>query len=168
MSRIMSAVHIDTGLDPESEPALASPAGDPFRIVLLSDFGGRASRNEPRLRRDLILIDPDNFEEVMERLGTGLELSAGGVPHSMQFRELDDFHPDHLYETLPVFQSLRPPPLSVPRPPACTRMRPSRQPRRSPAACSTRSWGRLPKPRRPPWTTPPLWTTPSGESSRRI
>ena len=107
MSRIMSTVHIDTGLDPESEPALASSAGDPFRIVLLGDFGGRASRNEPRLRRDPILIDPDNFEEVMERLGTGLELSAGDVPHSMQFRELDDFHPDHLYETLPVFQSLR-------------------------------------------------------------
>jgi predicted component of type VI protein secretion system len=103
----MSTVHIDTGLDPESEPALASSAGDPFRIVLLGDFGGRASRNEPRLRRDPILIDPDNFEEVMERLGTGLELSAGDVPHSMQFRELDDFHPDHLYETLPVFQSLR-------------------------------------------------------------
>lgn len=106
MSRIISAVHIDTGLDPESKPIFANSSADPFRIVLLGDFGGRASRNEPRLRRDPILIDPDNFEAVMERLGTGLELSAGGVSLTLRFRELDDFHPDHLYQTLP-FQSLR-------------------------------------------------------------
>jgi type VI secretion system protein ImpC len=103
----MSAVHIDTGLDPESKPALVRPSDDPFRIVLLGDFGGRASRNEPRLRRDPIFIDPDRPEEVMEKLGTGLALSAGGVPLTLRFRELDDFHPDHLYQTLPVFQSLR-------------------------------------------------------------
>jgi type VI secretion system protein ImpC len=107
MSRIISAVHIDAGLDPESKPAFANSSDDPFRIVLLGDFGGRASRNEPRLRRDPILIDPDNFEAVMERLGTGLALSAGGVSVTLRFRELDDFHPDHLYQTLPVFQSLR-------------------------------------------------------------
>jgi type VI secretion system protein ImpC len=103
----MSAVHIDTGLDPETEPAFARSSGDPFRLVLLGDFGGRASRNEPRLRRDPILIDPDNFEDVMEKLGAGLALSAGGVPLALRFRGLDDFHPDHLYQTLPVFQSLR-------------------------------------------------------------
>jgi len=107
MSRITSAVHIDTGLEPRRQPALASSAGDPFRIVLLGDFGGRSSRREPRLLRDPILIDPDNFEAVMERLGTGLELSAGGVSLTLRFRELDDFHPDHLYRTLPQFQSLR-------------------------------------------------------------
>jgi type VI secretion system protein ImpC len=104
---MMSAVHIDTGLDPETEPAFARSSGDPFRLVLLGDFGGRASRNEPRLRRDPILIDPDNFEDVMEKLGAGLALSAGGVPLALRFRGLDDFHPDHLYQTLPVFQSLR-------------------------------------------------------------
>ena len=107
MSRILSAVHIDAGLDPESEPALVRSSGDPFRIVLLGDFGGRAARQEPRLLRDPILIDPDNFEQAMERLGTGLKFSAGGVPVSMRFRDLDDFHPDRVYRTLPVFQSLR-------------------------------------------------------------
>jgi type VI secretion system protein ImpC len=107
MSRNQSAVHIDTGLDPETEPVRARPSSDPFRIVLLGDFGGRASRREPRLRRDPILIDPDNFEAVMEMLGAGLQLSAAGAPLTLSFRELDDFHPGHLYQTLPVFQSLR-------------------------------------------------------------
>jgi type VI secretion system protein ImpC len=103
----MSAVHIDTGLGIESEPAPVRSSDDPFRIVLLGDFGGRASRNEPRLHREPLLLDPDNFEAVMDRLETGLELSAGGAGLSLRFRGLDDFHPDHLYATQPLFQPLR-------------------------------------------------------------
>jgi type VI secretion system protein ImpC len=52
-------------------------------------------------------IDPDNFEEVMARLGAGFELTAGEAPVELRFRELDDFHPDHLYASLPLFQTLR-------------------------------------------------------------
>ena len=58
---MISAAH-DAGLDPESELASARSSSDPFRIVLLGDFGGRASRNEPRLRRDPILVDDSAFE----------------------------------------------------------------------------------------------------------
>ena len=103
----MSSVHIDVGLGTESEPAIARSSDDAFRIALVGDFGGRANRREPRLHRDPLLIDPDNFEAVMERLETGLELSAGGTPLALRFRELDDFHPDRLYQTLPLFQTLR-------------------------------------------------------------
>jgi len=108
MNRTMSSsVHIDVGLGTETEPLIALSSGDPFRIALLGDFGGRANRREPRLLRDPLLLDPDNFEEVMERFETGLELSAGGAPLPIRFRSLDDFHPDHLYDTLPLFQTLR-------------------------------------------------------------
>ena len=107
MARTLSDVHLDIDLGTESQPVAVRSPDEPFRMVLLGDFGGRAHRNEPRLRRDPILIDPDNFEEVMQRLGAGLALSAGGVDLSLRFRELDDFHPDRLYETLPIFQSLR-------------------------------------------------------------
>jgi type VI secretion system protein ImpC len=69
----------------------------PFRIALVGNFSGRRTRPVP------IEIDPDNFEEVMDRLGVAVELPAGTVP----FRELDDFHPDHLYRHLPLFQSLQ-------------------------------------------------------------
>lgn len=68
----------------------------PFRIALAGTFSGRSTRSAP------ILVDPENFEQVMERLGVAVELPAGWV----RFCELDDFHPDHLYRTLPLFQSL--------------------------------------------------------------
>ncbi len=60
--------------------------------------------------RKPILVDRDNFENVMARLAPELHLPLGGpdgprIP--VRFRELDDFHPDHLYERLKIFQALR-------------------------------------------------------------
>lgn len=103
----MSAVHIDVGLGAETQPAIARSSDGVFRIALLGDFGGRASRHEPRLLRDPLLIDPDNFEEVMGRLETGLDLPVCNADMKIRFRELDDFHPDRLYETLPAFATMR-------------------------------------------------------------
>ncbi|MGA2197007.1 MAG: hypothetical protein ABSH40_17225 [Bryobacteraceae bacterium] len=37
-----AAVNIDVGLGTESEPARERSSGDPFRIALIGDFGGRA------------------------------------------------------------------------------------------------------------------------------
>jgi type VI secretion system protein ImpC len=102
-----AAVNIDVGLGTESEPARERSSGDPFRIALIGDFGGRANRRAPRLNRESVEIDPDNFEEVMARMGAALELTAGEAPVALRFRELDDFHPDHLYASLPLFQTLR-------------------------------------------------------------
>ena len=67
-----------------------------FRIALAGTFSGRSTHSAP------ILVDPDNFEKVMERLGVALDLPAGTV----RFRELDDFHPDRLYRSLDLFRSL--------------------------------------------------------------
>ncbi|MGD0869628.1 MAG: type VI secretion system contractile sheath large subunit [Bryobacteraceae bacterium] len=107
MNRDRSSVHIDVGLGRQSEPARERSSDDPFRIALVGDFGGRANRRAPRGNREPVEIDPDNFEEVMARLETGLELTAGERPVALRFRELDDFHPDHLYASLPLFQTLR-------------------------------------------------------------
>lgn len=68
----------------------------PFRIALLGNFSGRGTRSGP------MEVDPETFETVMERLQVSLNLPAGSVA----FRELDDFHPDYLYRTLPLFRSL--------------------------------------------------------------
>lgn len=68
----------------------------PFRIAVLGNFSGRGARLGP------VEVDPENFEQVMERLGVSLDLPAGQV----RFRELDHFHPDYLYRALPLFQSL--------------------------------------------------------------
>lgn len=98
-----SADYAKVELDASEEPApvLAADSDTPFRILLMGDFSGRGSRGiaDPGLKgRRPILVDRDNFDQVMEKLEVELP--------SIRFAELDDFHPDRLYEQLPVFRTL--------------------------------------------------------------
>jgi type VI secretion system protein ImpC len=104
-------VEIETG---ERSEAVERPDSEtPFRIAILGDFGGRENRAvlDAKLQgRKPVLVDRDNFENVMARLAPELHLPLGGpggprIP--VRFRELDDFHPDHLYESLKIFHALR-------------------------------------------------------------
>ncbi len=85
-----------------------------FHIALLGDFSGRASRGlcEPATlaSRRLVQIDRDCLEERFGQLGVELRLvlpGQSGPPVSIRFRNIDDFHPDRLYERVEVFQALR-------------------------------------------------------------
>src|SRR5579862_1591715 len=92
-------------VDPRSQPQSATVAPDaPFRILVLGNFSGRAT---PVAHAKPIDIDPGNFEQVMESLRVELHLTASSAPLTLQFRELDDFDPDHLYQTLPLFRAFR-------------------------------------------------------------
>ncbi len=86
----------------------------PFKIAILGDFSGRASRglfdSKSLASRKPILIDRDNFDEVMARLAPELHLNlVAGQEHrvAIPFRELDDFHPDKLVPKLELFGVLR-------------------------------------------------------------
>jgi type VI secretion system protein ImpC len=55
-------------------------------------------------------LDRDNFEEVLSSLDIRLSLPLAGEaskPLTLRIRELEDFHPDRLFGTLPVFQELK-------------------------------------------------------------
>jgi type VI secretion system protein ImpC len=55
-------------------------------------------------------VDRDNFDEVLARLPVHADVSAAPGSASLlpiSFRELDDFHPDRLYERLEIFEALR-------------------------------------------------------------
>jgi type VI secretion system protein ImpC len=97
---------------------LGMPAGDaleisdaPFRVLILGDFSGRADRKlSPNLAgRKPIFVDRDNIDQVMAKLGVEISLPVGDGPErvALQFKELDDFHPDRLYQKLGVFAALR-------------------------------------------------------------
>jgi type VI secretion system protein ImpC len=79
------------------DEAAARPvdSGEPFRILVLGDFGGR-------LERRPLEVDRDNLDARMQRLGTGIE-----SPVPLQFRELEDFHPDRIFTNAGVFGRLR-------------------------------------------------------------
>ena len=82
---------------------MADRSDTPLRIALIGDFSGRANRNL-RTPPKPIQIDPENFEDVIDRLGVALDFPGAA---SIRFRELDDFHPDQLYANLPLFNAIR-------------------------------------------------------------
>jgi type VI secretion system protein ImpC len=85
----------------------------PFRIAILGDFSGWANRailDSALAGRRPLLVDRDNFEAVLAKLGVEIKLPLAGSespPVTIRFRELEDFHPDRLFESLEVFQALR-------------------------------------------------------------
>jgi type VI secretion system protein ImpC len=93
-------------LDAEAEPATyrETDPDAPFRILVMGDFSGRTNRNirSGLAGRRPVLIDLDNFEEVMEQMQPSLRLPG----LELRFREIDDFHPDHLHRNLDFFQRL--------------------------------------------------------------
>lgn len=74
----------------------------PFRMLILGDWSGDGDKADAGSRRP-IEIDRDNFDDVMARL----RLCANLGDLSLEFADLDDFHPDQLFRRLPVFAELR-------------------------------------------------------------
>lgn len=78
----------------------------PFRIAILADLGGGGGRP---YRPRPVLIDRDEYDAVLRRIAPtiSLGLEHEGEPVVVRVRDVDEFHPDHLRATLPVFETLR-------------------------------------------------------------
>jgi len=85
-------------------------AQTPFRIAVIGDFSGRASRgqSDPGQMRP-IMVDRDNVDDLIAKLAVEVHLSLDdkGDSLAIKFEELDDFHPDELFRRLGIFKSLR-------------------------------------------------------------
>jgi len=73
---------------------IAAPSEEPARYLVLGDFGGR--------RTDILTVDRDSINDVLSIL----HVSAGG----MQIRDLEDFHPDRLFQRLEMGTAAEPEP----------------------------------------------------------
>lgn len=113
MDKIKMGVEVQIDSKKSTKPITTKPNSDtPFCIAILGDFSGRSNRSlhEPETiaNRRLINIDRDNFEEVMARLKISLNLRFDNTDSvQVDIKELDDFHPDELYEKLETFSKLR-------------------------------------------------------------
>lgn len=77
----------------------------PFHILFLGDWSGDG---EGTTRRDPIEIDRDNYDEVLAKLGTAVDLDFDdGSNLRLDFSSLDDFHPDEIFRRVPLFAELR-------------------------------------------------------------
>ncbi len=96
-------------------PTRRDPAA-PLRILVMADFSGRGHREEAPADlidisdRRLWTVDVDNLDAIMARIAPKLRLPldpAGDGVINIGFAQLDDFHPDALYQRLELFQALR-------------------------------------------------------------
>ncbi len=110
------AHRIEVGLSVEPRDVDARPdVAAPFCIALFGDFTARSHRGLVEAGRMIagrepVLVDRDNLDEVLARLQPELHVPLQGERDPavrVRFAELDDFHPDRLYERLPAFEGVR-------------------------------------------------------------
>lgn len=115
MSKPISFEKIEVNLVSAMEETTVVPEPEtPFRIHILGDFSGRADCGiiEPGTVADRspFLVDRDNLDEVLARLGVEIHLPIAGNDSpsvTIRFAELEDFHPGRIFERVEVFQALR-------------------------------------------------------------
>ena len=84
----------------------------PFRLAVLGDFSGRANKGaletgEALAKRKPLNVDFDNIDDVIARLNIALDLPIGANGSTtIRIREMDDFHPDQLYQNLEIFTEI--------------------------------------------------------------
>jgi len=107
-------IQVDLSVDPRAVDA--RPDVDaPFCIALFGDFSARAHRGSidaggTIATRESLLVDRDNLDDVLAGLRPELRVPVGDERDfavRIEFQTLDDFHPDRLYERLPVFEGVR-------------------------------------------------------------
>jgi type VI secretion system protein ImpC len=79
----------------------------PFHILVLGDWSGDGSKRDLENRKP-IEIDRDEFDDVMQKLGVRIELDYDdGTILPLEFAEIGDFHPDAIFQKVPMFSELR-------------------------------------------------------------
>ena len=85
----------------------------PMRLLVLGDFSGRGlnsgSPDQPALsQRKLHPVDLDNLDQVLGRIAPEMTLSLDErLAARITFSAIDDFHPDTLFQRVPLFDALR-------------------------------------------------------------
>ena len=114
MTKSFSFGNVNVALTAGAGGNTGPPASsDPFHVVVLGDFSGRANRGISEggvglASRKAHEIDRDNFDDVLAKLGVELRLPAGQSGElTVSFGELDDFHPDRIFDRVELFGKLR-------------------------------------------------------------
>jgi type VI secretion system protein ImpC len=112
--RSFSEVHLDIEPGHASQrPSDAVPRDDDiFRLAICGDFCGRggstARHGDPPRAGQAWRVDRDEFDAVLADAAPTLRLVlSSDMTVDVQIRELDDFHPDQLFERVPQFARLR-------------------------------------------------------------
>lgn len=84
----------------------------PFIMMTLGDFGGNAGENHDQdpswlMQVPVRNVDFDNIDDLWAAFAPRLEIDIEGEPVVFEPRDLEDFHPDSIYQSQPLFAELR-------------------------------------------------------------
>ena len=89
----------------------------PFVVGVMGDFKGNASGKKSKdiRERKFIHIDPDNFDQVIERLEPGVQLRVenkltddnNDMSVNLQFKSMQDFEPANIVNQVPALKELK-------------------------------------------------------------
>ena len=106
-----SGLEFEFSMEKEAIPIEEDP---PFKILLLGDYSGRenlaASMDSTLTKTKPIEVDRDNFQDLMRKLNTSLRLGLQDNSEQtllLNFGEIDDFHPDQIFNKVSIFSELR-------------------------------------------------------------
>lgn len=89
---------------------LRATASEQFRVLVLGNFSGRRAGGTPLVGRKSIRVDIDSLDAAFGALTPSLALDLGGSEAAtvqISFTSLDDFEPDALFSSLPLFKRMR-------------------------------------------------------------
>ena len=111
MSEVQPGVRYDVSFGRlDARPRAAQAA---FRLALLGDFSGRASKGALEsgaalAARKPLKVDVDNLDDVLARLAPRILVPLGDEGTvEIPIAAMGDFHPDQLVEALPLFEQLQ-------------------------------------------------------------
>jgi len=82
----------------------------PLRMLVLGDFGGHTSRGQVRPGAELrpLRVDLDSLPSLFSKIAPQIQIRLGDpAPFTISIRALEDFHPDHLFDSLEFFAPMR-------------------------------------------------------------
>jgi len=84
----------------------------PFVMMVLGDFGGHTNMAHDRdpawlMQVPVRNVDVDNIDKLWQIFSPSLEFDIEGVAVRLEPMDIEDFHPDQLYRSQPVFDRLR-------------------------------------------------------------
>jgi len=100
-----SRMQFDLSFGAGARPATRRDGDAPLRLLVVADLGG--DRSVPLAARKPLALDIDNIDAVVARIAPRLTLTLEGLPATITFASLDDFHPDRLFTRVAAFDTLR-------------------------------------------------------------
>lgn len=80
----------------------------PFHILCLGNWSGNGENKVEISQRRPVIIDRDNFDDVIRKIRPQLKLEFEGKNSlNLLFTEIDDFHPDNIFRQISFFENLR-------------------------------------------------------------